>query len=62
MDFIHEHADELVQPLRLIRHEQEAVYQALILCRGNVSLAAKRLGMRRTTLQSRLKKWEKGRA
>jgi DNA-binding NtrC family response regulator len=50
-------APDLVRPLHVV--ERETIESAMILCQGNVGVAAKRLGMSRETLYRRLKLWRK---
>lgn len=37
--------------------EKEAILHALVLCRGNISQAARQLGIGRATLYRRLERW-----
>lgn len=44
------------QPISVQRHEWELIQQTLLACDGNISGAARRLGLHRRTLQRKLKK------
>jgi transcriptional regulator of acetoin/glycerol metabolism len=53
--WIRAHVHTAIRPLDQV--EKEAILQAMILCRGNVSLAAERLGIARETLSRKLSKY-----
>jgi DNA-binding NtrC family response regulator len=55
VDWIVEHSDRAVRPLREV--EKEYILHAMILCRGNVRLAAQGLGLNPRTLYYRLKRY-----
>ena len=47
-DILERIAPDLVRPLEVVKREH--IERAMVLCRGNVALAAKRLQMSRTNL------------
>lgn len=50
-------AADLVRPLAEVK--RDAIESAMILCQGNVTEAAKRLGISRETLHRLLRRWRK---
>jgi DNA-binding NtrC family response regulator len=57
MELVERIAPLLVTPLHVV--ERKAIESAMILCQGNVSEAAKRLAIGRTTLIGILKRYRK---
>ena len=57
LGWIREHIDQAIKPLDQV--EREAIFDALILCRGNVQLASSRLGISRTNLYKKLKAYRR---
>jgi len=50
-------APDLVRPLAKVK--REAIESAMILCQGNISQAAKRLGISRSRLARLIQEWRK---
>jgi DNA-binding NtrC family response regulator len=55
LEWIHLNPHLAVRPLEEL--EREAILQAMILCRGDISLSVERLGISRAKLYRKLKKY-----